>query len=70
MGDIRFDVLSDFYPHGAVASSYGVLRHDGTAERGLFIIDKSGGIRFIDVHNINERPALEDLAAALQKLVP
>lgn len=68
MGDIRFEVLSDFYPHGAVASAYGVLRRDGTAERALFVIDKQGIIRYIDVHDINERPPLEDLVAALDKL--
>ncbi len=68
MGEIRFDVLSDFYPHGAVASSYGVLRSDGTAERALFVIDKKGVIRYIDVHDINQRPPLEDLAGALDKL--
>ena len=68
MGDIRFDVLSDFYPHGAVAGAFGVLRRDGTAERALFIVDKEGIIRYIDVHNINERPPLEALAAALSKL--
>lgn len=68
MGDIRFEVLSDFYPHGAVANAYGVLRRDGTAERALFIVDKKGVIRYIDVHDINERPPLEDLAAALNRL--
>jgi peroxiredoxin len=68
MGDIRFEVLSDFYPHGAAASAYGVLRRDGTAERALFVIDKQGIIRYIDVHDINERPPLEDLVAALDKL--
>jgi peroxiredoxin len=68
MGDIKFDVLSDFYPHGAVAGAYGVLRRDGTAERALFVIDKQGIIRYIDVHDINERPPLEDLVAALDKL--
>lgn len=68
MGGISFDVLSDFHPHGAVANSYGVLRGDGTAERALFIIDKRGIIRYIDVHDINQRPALEDLVAALDKL--
>lgn len=68
MGGIGFEVLSDFYPHGAVASAYGVLRRDGTAERALFVIDKQGVIRYIDVHDINERPPLEDLVAALDKL--
>lgn len=63
-----FPVLSDFYPHGAVAAKYGVLRSSGTSERALFVIDKKGVIRYIDVHDINTRPALEDLAAALKKL--
>ncbi len=65
MGGMWFDVLSDFYPHGQTASKYGVLRSDGTAERALFVIDKSGVVRYIDVHDINERPALEDLVSAL-----
>lgn len=68
MGGISFNVLSDFFPHGKVASAYGVLRGDGMAERALFVIDKMGIIRYVDVHNINERPPLEDLAAALKEL--
>jgi peroxiredoxin len=63
-----FPVLSDFYPHGAVSAKYGVLRSDGTSERALFVIDKEGIIRYIDVHDINQRPPLEDLAEALKKL--
>jgi peroxiredoxin (alkyl hydroperoxide reductase subunit C) len=63
-----FPVLSDFYPHGAVAKKYGVLRSDGLSERALFVIDKKGIIRYIDVHDINENPPLEDLVKALEKL--
>ena len=53
MGELWFPVLSDFWPHGAVASKYGVLRSNGVSERALFIIDKKGIIRYIDVHDIN-----------------
>jgi peroxiredoxin (alkyl hydroperoxide reductase subunit C) len=63
-----FPVLSDFFPHGEVAARYGVLRTDGTSERALFVIDKEGIIRYIDVHDINERPPLDNLAAALEKV--
>jgi peroxiredoxin (alkyl hydroperoxide reductase subunit C) len=63
-----FPVLSDFWPHGAVADSYGVLRSDGVSERALFVIDKEGIIRYLDVHDINERPPLEDLVRELEKL--
>jgi len=68
MGQLWFPVLSDFWPHGAVAKRYGVLRSNGVSERALFAIDKKGIIRYIDVHDINKRPSLEDLMAALEKL--
>jgi len=68
MGKLWFDVLSDFWPHGAVASRYGILRSDGTAERAIIIIDKKGIIRYIDVHDINERPPLESIVHELEKL--
>ncbi|MCE5335950.1 MAG: peroxiredoxin [Desulfobacteraceae bacterium] len=68
MGGLWFPVLSDFWPHGRVAQEYGVLRTDGTSERALFVIDKTGVIRYMDVHDINDRPKLEALMAELQKL--
>jgi peroxiredoxin (alkyl hydroperoxide reductase subunit C) len=68
MGNLWFPVLSDFWPHGKVAASYGVLRSDGVSERALFVIDKKGIIRYIDVHDINKRPPLEDLVKELEKL--
>jgi len=66
MGELFFSVLSDFYPHGHVAKKYGVLRSDGVSERALFVIDKKGIIRYIDVHDINKRPKLEALIEALK----
>jgi peroxiredoxin len=68
MGGLWFPVLSDFWPHGKVSQSYGVLRSDGTSERALFVIDKKGVIRYIDVHDINDRPRLEALMNQLEKL--
>ncbi len=68
MGKLWFPVLSDFWPHGAVAQQYGVLRTDGTAERAIFIIDKQGVIRYIDVHDINQRPPLEGIIQELEKI--
>jgi len=68
MGKLWFPVLSDFWPHGAVAKKYGVLRSNGVTERALFVINKKGIIRYIDVHDINKRPPLEDLVSALERL--
>lgn len=68
MGALWFPVLSDFWPHGAVAARYGVLRSSGVAERAIFLIDKAGVIRFIDVHDINTRPDLGAIVKELDKL--
>jgi len=68
MGALWFPVLSDFWPHGQVARKYGVLRSNGTAERAIFLIDKKGKIRYIDVHDINKRPPLETILNELEKL--
>lgn len=68
MGTLWFPVLSDFWPHGKTAEAYGVLRTDGTTERAIFIIDKQGVIRSIDVHDINKRPPLEGIMSELEKL--
>jgi peroxiredoxin len=68
MGTLWFPVLSDFWPHGAVAGQYGVLRSDGTSERALFVIDKKGIIRYINVNDINKRPRLENLVKELGRL--
>ena len=68
MGQLWFPVLSDFWPHGAVARKYGVLRLDGVSERALFVIDKKGVIQAIQVSDINIRPDLAWCATELEKL--
>jgi peroxiredoxin len=50
---LQFPVLSDFWPHGAVASAYGVFDDAlGCAIRGTFIIDREGLVRWKVVHAI------------------
>ena len=68
MGNLWFSVLSDFWPHGAVADRYGVLRSDGVSERALIFIDKKGIIQDIQVSDINKRPDLESCAINLEKM--
>lgn len=67
MGGLWFEVLSDFWPHGGVADTYGLLRGDGTAERALVFIDKEGIISAIHVEDINFRPPLEYVLGELEK---
>lgn len=63
-----FPVLSDFYPHGDVSERYGVLRSNGTSERALFVIDKAGVIRHLEVMDINRLPHIGRLEKALTEL--
>jgi peroxiredoxin (alkyl hydroperoxide reductase subunit C) len=68
MGQLWFPVLSDFWPHGAVAKKYGVLRSSGVTERALIFIDKKGIIQDIQVSDINVRPDLAQCATTLEKM--
>ncbi len=44
-----------------------VLRSDGVLERAIFVVDKKGIIRYVDVHDINKRPRLEFLVKELER---
>ncbi|NTW37994.1 MAG: peroxiredoxin, partial [Syntrophobacteraceae bacterium] len=47
---------------------YVILRSSGTSERALFLIDKKGVLRFMDIHDINEMPSIESLVGEMEKL--
>ncbi|MBS4730150.1 peroxiredoxin [Mycobacterium sp. SM1] len=50
-----FPVLSDFWPHGAVSQAYGVFNDDaGFSNRGTFVVDRSGIIRFAEMKQPGE----------------
>ena len=70
LGGIDYPLLSDFFPHGQVAQLYGVLRPEGYSERSIFIIDKEGIVRYVDVHDIDNQPSNEVLFGELAKLEP
>lgn len=58
----------DFWPHGQVALDYGVLRGEGVPDRGVFLIDKAGVVRFKHVYAESEVPPVEPVMEALRKL--
>ncbi|SIS08951.1 peroxiredoxin [Williamsia sterculiae] len=50
-----FPILSDFWPHGEVARSYGVFdEHRGYAQRGTFLVDRDGVIAFAEMNGPGE----------------
>jgi peroxiredoxin len=66
---LRFALLSDFEPKGAVARSYGAYRlPDGVAERALFVIDAGGTIRWSHLSPIGVNPGADGILDALEEL--
>ena len=70
LGGITYPLLSDFWPHGTVSQAYGVLRPEGYCERALFVIDREGIIRYIDIHDIDQQPSNEELRRVLREIDP
>jgi peroxiredoxin len=66
-----FNLLADFWPHGAVAKEYGVfLEEKGFATRATYIIDVKGIIRAGFKTAPGEPRSLADYQAALEKVLP
>ncbi len=64
-----FPLLSDFWPHGAVAQAYGVFLADlGFATRGTFLIDKDGNLAWSVVNSPGEARPLAAYQEALAAL--
>lgn len=68
LGVENIPVLSDYWPHGEVSQSYGVLREHGMTERAVFIVDKQGIVRYIDIHDFDALPDNEVLFEVLESL--
>ncbi|MFI6516079.1 peroxiredoxin [Spirillospora sp. NPDC050679] len=65
----QFPLLSDFWPHGGVAQSYGVFDEaKGLATRGTFIIDTEGVVRWKVENAIPDARDLDEYRKALAAL--
>ena len=67
--NLNFDVLSDFWPHGAVAQAYGVfMPENGFANRATFVINKDGEIAAKFVTAPGQPRAFDDYKRAIAEL--
>jgi mycoredoxin-dependent peroxiredoxin len=65
----KFNLLADFWPHGAVSKAYGVLNEDrGFSIRGTFVVDKAGVLRWQVVNGPGDARNAADYKAALATL--
>jgi len=58
-------LLSDFWPHGGVAKTLGLLRDEGFSERANVIVDEKGKVIFVKIYPIREPPDIAEIRAAL-----
>jgi peroxiredoxin len=66
---LRFPLLADCHPKGAVARSYGAYREeDGVCERALFVIDGNGVIHWSYLSPIAVNPGADGILEALEEL--
>jgi peroxiredoxin len=66
---IRFPLLADFEPKGAVSQAYRAYRKgDGVSERALFVIDPSGAIFWSYLSPIGVNPGADGILRALEDI--
>lgn len=66
---LEYSLLSDFYPHGEVAKTYGVFLEDfGMPTRATFIIDREGIVRWSVVNGPGEVRSTDEYRTALAEL--
>jgi len=66
---LRFPLLADFEPKGAVAEAYGVYSPEsGTTGRALFVVDPKGTIQWSYLSPIGVNPGAEGILAALESI--
>ncbi len=67
--EYAFPILSDFWPHGEVAKAYGTFNDDaGVPNRGTYLIDREGAVRWMVQKGIGEPRDLADYRTAVAEL--
>jgi len=57
-------LLSDFWPHGAVARAYGLFRDvEGFSERANVLLDRAGRVTWVKVYGVPELPDIDEVLA-------
>lgn len=61
-------LISDFWPHGEVARSYGIFRDkDGFSERANIVIDEEQKVIFVKVYPTSQLPDFEEILTLLER---
>jgi peroxiredoxin len=66
---IKYSLLADFQPRGAMSDKYGVYLADkGITGRSIIIVNKAGKVAWVKHYDIPVVPDLKEVAAALSQV--
>jgi alkyl hydroperoxide reductase subunit AhpC len=66
---IKYPLLADFQPRGAVAEKYGVYLADkGITGRAIAVVDRAGKIAWFKNYDIPTLPDIKEVSEAISKL--
>jgi peroxiredoxin len=66
---IKYSLLADFHPRGAMSEKYGVYMPDrGITGRAIIIVDKNGKVAWVKNYDIPVVPDVKEVASALAKV--
>lgn len=67
LGIEKMAFLSDFWPHGELAASYGIfIEKEGVSQRANIILDEEQYIIFVKVYPMSQLPELEEIFQVLE----
>jgi peroxiredoxin len=67
--NLRFPLVSDFEPKGAISRAYGAYRaKEGISERALFVLDADGVVRWSYLSPIGVNPGADGIFKALESI--
>ena len=69
LGIVDTRILADFWPHGGVASLYGLFREaDGFAQRANVLVNEEGKVAWVKVYELKQLPPIDEVIEAIKKL--
>ncbi|HEX7445326.1 MAG TPA: redoxin domain-containing protein [Methanothrix sp.] len=69
LGIVDTKILADFWPHGGVASLYGLFREvEGFAQRANVLVNEDGKVVFVKVYELKQLPPIDEIIEAIKKL--
>lgn len=69
LGIVDTRLLADFWPHGGVASLWGIFREDaGFSQRANVLMNEDGKVVFVKVYELKQLPPIDEVIEAIKKL--